>query len=264
MSATADVEFPYRRVLLNLALPAMPHGSVWLACVFCSCIWDATRSGLEVHVQGAAFLALDGPVHRVHAPEDAPAGHGVAPEGVGAGVLRAGAVRALRAAADAEEVAHGQLHEHAEAVGARQRVLGQHGAPLVVGRELRQERLRVQRVVLHVQPGLGAALELAAAYVVLEGRVRLSGSGQSEHERVVPFGRGERDEERGAVADPVGVRLAPHGLAHLARARDVEAAGLAVVQHLRTLAWLRSWVGGLLACFFLGGFYIVLLLIVVV
>ena len=192
-----------------------------------------------------------------------PPQHGVAPEGVGAGVLRAGAVRALRAAADAEEAAHGQLHEHAEAVGARQRVLGQHGAPLVVGRELRQERLRVQRVVLHVQLGLGTALELAAASVVLEGRVRLSGSGQPEHERVVPFGRGERDEERGAVADPVASgaawSCAPRACPGCCGSGPRSCPAPACVRSLDGARG-SSWVAGLL--FLTWALYIALLLVV--
>ena len=74
--------------------------------------------GLEVHVERAGFLALDGPERGVDAAEDAAAGRGVAAEGVRAGLVGRAAVRALGAVADAEEVPEGQLYQRAEAVRA--------------------------------------------------------------------------------------------------------------------------------------------------
>ena len=179
------------------------------------CVRFATPC-LEVHVQGAALLALDGAVDGVHAPEDAAAGRGVAAEGVHAGCLGAGAVRALEAAPHSEEVAHGQLHEDAEAV--------------VIGK-LRLQGLGVQLEELHVQPWLVAGLERLAG-VGSQGRVRLSTPRQAQHEGGVPFGRREGHEERRAVADPIGVGLVPHGVSHLVRAGNVAASGVEVGQHL--------------------------------
>ena len=145
--------------------------------------------------------------------------------------LGAGAVRALEATPHSEEVAHGQLHEDAEAVGAGHRVLGQHGAALVVLGKLRLQGLGVQLEELHVQPWLVAGLERLAG-VGSQGRVRLSTPRQAQHEGGVPFGRREGHEERRAVADPIGVGLVPHGVSHLVRAGNVAASGVEVGQHL--------------------------------
>ena len=93
--------------------------------------------GLEVRVERAGLLALDGAVHGVDAPEDAAAGGGVAAEGIRAWFICVAAVGALGAVAHSEKVAQGQLHQRAKAVGARQGVFRQQGAPLVVGRQLR-------------------------------------------------------------------------------------------------------------------------------
>ena len=187
--------------------------------------------GLEVHVERAGFLALDGPERGVDAAEDAAAGRGVAAEGVRAGLVGGAAVRALGAVADAEEVPEGQLHQRAEAVRAGQGVLGQHGAARVVGRQLRGKGFRVQAAELHVQLGLVSALCVRGA-VPRHCRVELPRAGQAQHDGAVPLRGRKGHEDRGAVADAVGVRLLPHGLPDLVGARDVPAARFGVVQHL--------------------------------
>ena len=116
------------------------------------------EAGLEVDVQHPGLLAFDGAEGGVQPPEDAPARHGVAAERVRAGPVGIPAVRASGAVANAEEVSERQLHQGAEAVRAGYGVFGQHGATIVVGRQLRGECFRAQAVELHVQVGLAAAL----------------------------------------------------------------------------------------------------------
>ena len=171
------------------------------------------RLSLEVHVERARFLALDGPE----------------------------AVRALGAVADAEEVPEGQPYQRAEAVRAGQGVLRQHGAARVVGRQLRGKSVGVRAAELHVQLGLTAALRLSGR-VPCNCRVELPRAGQAQPDGAVSLGRREGHEDRGAVADAVGVRLVPHDLPDLVGARDVSAARFGFVQDLprcSVCVWLR-------------------------
>ena len=151
---------------------------------------------------------------------------------------------APKAATHSEEVSDGQLHEDAEAVCAGHRVLGQHGAPLVVLGQLRFQGLGVQLEEFHVQPGLVAGLERLAG-VGAQGRVRLSTARQAQHEGRVSFGRREGHEERCAVADPIGVGLVSHGVSHLVRAGNVAASGVEVSQRLLQASWVRCYVTGM-------------------
>ena len=206
-----------------------------LFLLFCAyvCMLSYMEAGLEVDVQHPGLLAFDGAEGGVQPPEDAPARHGVAAERVRAGPVGIPAVRASGAVANAEEVSERQLHQGAEAVRAGYGVFGQRGATIVVGRQLRGECFRAQAVELHVQVGLAAALCGAAGRGLLaEAGVGLPGAGEAQHHRVVSLGRGEGHEERGAVADPVGVGLVAHGLAHLVGPGGVPAARRRVVQDL--------------------------------
>lgn len=94
---------------------------------------EALDEHLHVHVQRAALLALDRPVHGIHAAKDATHGGGVAAESIRARGLGRGAIGAVRAEAHAKQVLQGQIHQGAEAFGAGEGVLGQHSLSLVVG-----------------------------------------------------------------------------------------------------------------------------------
>ena len=88
--------------------------------------------------------------------------------------------------------------------------------------------------------------------LLAEAGVGLPGAGQAQHHRVVSLGRGEGHEERGAVADPIGVGLVAHGRAHLVGARGVPAARRGVVQDLwlSGSCYIRGSAGNLTMPFF--------------
>ena len=93
-----------------------------------------------------------------------------------------------------------------EALRASQRVPGQQRAPVLVVRQVLRQGLGAQSAELFVQRRHAAGLELPRA-VPQQRRVLFSHARQAQHQGSVSLRRRERQEDRGPIADAVGVGL---------------------------------------------------------
>ena len=82
-------------------------------------------------------------------------------------------------------------------------------SPLVLSKGFRGQTHEV-----HIQVGLVSSMPESAA-IRLDRWVRLSGSGQSNHQCGVFLGWGKSDKDGGAISHSVGMCLMPHSLADL-------------------------------------------------
>lgn len=79
---------------------------------------EALDEELKVKVESAGLLAFQGPIYGVGPAENSSPGGCIAAKCVGAGIVRAGAIWALRAEPYPQDMAHGEANQHHEAIGA--------------------------------------------------------------------------------------------------------------------------------------------------
>ena len=99
-------------------------------------------------------------------------------------------------------------------------------SPLVLSKGFRGQAHEV-----HIQVGLVSSVPESAA-IRLDCWVRLSCSGQSNHQGRVFLGWGKGDKDGGAISHSVGMCLMPHSFADLMGPRDSAGSGFDIAQDL--------------------------------